>query len=524
MALVTGPLYSRLKEIGQWRPSERTPHPPVVCAMLGALAETLFWDARKARLRTRQSRIRYGLPKASFAIAVSRLRVQWLVVFIFATLLVTTGVQLGLLPFMIIYFHRVSIVSPIANILEGVLLSIAMLAGCLYLVVSGVFTPAGRMASIAVDFSGSLLSSTVSWLGETFPSAFRMPSLQGWWIILYPSYLFLFAVLTVMISRWNPLARRTNQSRRFNFISGWTVFLAWVLILVLFVTHPFERRFDRGRLRLTFLDVGQGDSTFISFPQGSTMLIDAGGRPAFGSPAHEAEDYFQEDRAGIGEMAVAPFLWQAGVSRIDYIVATHGDADHTQGFADIVAGFPVKSAVSADPEIQPDPFPAQINTKKIPRITIKKGDRFEVDGVGLEALSPSGDSANAALSDNNRSLVLRIVFGQRSFLFTGDIERKVEERLVSRVSHADVLKVAHHGSRTSSSQSFLSSVLPCFAVISVASPSPYGHPHREVVQRLENTGARILRTSECGAITFSTDGRDLTFETFVPCEQSFNRR
>ena len=486
MALVTGPLYSRLKEIGQWRPSERTPHPPVVCAMLGALAETLFWDERKARLRTRQSRIRYGLPKASFAIAVSRLRVQWLIVFIFATLLVTTGVQLGLLPFMIIYFHRVSIVSPIANILEGVLLSIAMLAGCLYLVVSGVFTPAGGMASIAVDFSGSLLSSTVSWLGETFPSAFRMPSLQGWWIILYPSYLFLFAVLTVMISRWNPLARRTNQSRRFNFISGWTVFLAWVLILVLFVTHPFERRFDRGRLRLTFLDVGQGDSTFISFPQGSTMLIDAGGRPAFRLPANDMEDYFQEDRAGIGEMAVAPFLWQAGVSRIDYIVATHGDADHTQGFADIVAGFPVKSAVSADPEIQPDPFPSQINAKRIPRITIKKGDRFEVDGVGLEALSPSGDSANAALSDNNRSLVLRIVFGQRSFLFTGDIERKVEEQLafIHGVSHADVLKVAHHGSRTSSSQSFLSSVLPCFAVISVASPSPYGHPHREVVQRL----------------------------------------
>ena len=225
-------------------------------------------------------------------------------------------------------------------------------------------------------------------------------------------------------------------------------------------------------------------------------------------------------------MAVAPFLWQVGVSRIDYIVATHGDADHTQGFGDIVTGFSIRNAVSADPEIQPDPFPSQINAKKIPRMSIKRGDRLEVDGVGLEALSPSVDSASAALSDNNRSLVLRIVFGRRSFLFTGDIERKIEEQLAfaHSVTHADVLKVAHHGSNTSSSPSFLSSVLPCFAVISVASPSPYGHPHREVVRRLENTGARILRTSECGAVTFSTDGSDLTVETFVPCESSLNSR
>jgi competence protein ComEC len=525
MTLVTGPVYSRLKEIGQWRPSERTPYPPVVCSMLGALAESLFWDERNAQKGTRQARVRFRLQKASSATALSRLRAQWLAIFIFATLFVTTGVQLGLLPLMIVYFHRVSLVSPIANILEGVLLSGAMIAGCIYLVIAGVFTPAGRIAAIAVDFTGSLLTSTVSWLGETFPPAVRIPSLQGWLALLYPIYLLLFVVLAVMTSRWNPLARKMERSRRRNVIAGWIVFLSWLLTLILFVVHPFERRFDRNRLRLTFLDVGQGDSTFVSFPRGTTMLIDAGGRPDFSFSTRDA-DYFQEDRPGVGEMAVAPFLWQAGVSRIDYIIATHGDADHTQGFGDIAAGFSIRRAVSADPRIQTDPYPAQINARRIPRITIKKGDRLEMDGVELEVLSPSGDSASAGLSDNNRSLVLRMVFGRRSFLFTGDIERKTEEQLVlaREVRHTDVLKVAHHGSRTSSSQSFLSSVLPCFAVISVSSPSPYGHPHPEVVQRLENTGARILRTSECGAVTFSTDGSDLKVETFVPCESSLNRR
>jgi competence protein ComEC len=124
------------------------------------------------------------------------------------------------------------------------------------------------------------------------------------------------------------------------------------------------------------------------------------------------------------------------------------------------------------------------------------------------------------MSENNESMVLRITFGARSFLLTGDIEKDAEARLVGSESdlRADVLKVAHHGSKTSSTLGFLEKVNPRHAVISVARPSPFGHPHPEALARLRTTGARIWRTSECGAITISTDGADLRVETFVKCE------
>ncbi len=216
MTLVTGPLYERLKEIGQWIPSERTPYPPAVSSPLCAIAEALFWDERGYRRLARQTRVRYNLHKSPTAGAVSRFRIQWLIAFIFATLLVTMGVQLALLPLMIVYFHRVSLVSPLANILEGVLLSVTMAAGCLYLFAAGIFAPAGHIAAIGVDFAGHLLTSTVSWLGHSFPPSIRMPSLQGWAVILYVFYLLLFVLLTVMIARWNPLARRIERPRFFS--------------------------------------------------------------------------------------------------------------------------------------------------------------------------------------------------------------------------------------------------------------------------------------------------------------------
>lgn len=264
----------------------------------------------------------------------------------------------------------------------------------------------------------------------------------------------------------------------------------------------------------------------LTFPQGRTMLLDSGGKITFRSREGVADEtnVFVEDRIGIAEAAVMPYLWYRGIKRLDWIAASHGDADHVEGFADIFRSFEIGQVVRAVDSSHwrdlPDLFNQAVRSSQLPIWCLKQGDGWEIDGVNIEVLSPVGDDQSVAMSDNNQSLVLRVRFGQRSFLLTGDIEKQAEARLVRAIDdlHADVLKVAHHGSKTSSTAEFLERVKPQHAVISVASPSLFGHPHAEVVERLRDGNARIWQTSKCGAITISTDGSDLRVQTFVKCE------
>jgi competence protein ComEC len=276
-------------------------------------------------------------------------------------------------------------------------------------------------------------------------------------------------------------------------------------------------------LSITFLDVGQGDGVLISFPQGKLMLLDSGGRIPTDLAQTEGEEIFVEDRISIGEAAVAPYLWQRGIKQLDYIVASHGHSDHTQGFEDISKGFAIGTALTGiipTADKQFDAFRQAAIYAGAPLQALTRGESLEIDGVKLEMLAPFRDALNVAQSANNQSLVLRLRYGRRSFLLTGDIEKETEARLVAENEDlkTDVLKVAHHGSRSSSTPEFLTRAKPTYAVISVADPSPFDHPHPEAMVGLKQIGARIFQTSHCGAITISTDGNDLQVKTFVRCE------
>ena len=165
-------------------------------------------------------------------------------------------------------------------------------------------------------------------------------------------------------------------------------------------------------------------------------------------------------------------------------------------------------------------FRQAANYAGAPLRSIARGDSLEIDGVRVEVLTPFRDALNASQSANNQSLTLRLRFGQRVFLLTGDVEKEIEARLVAENEDlkTDVLKVAHHGSRSSSTANFLARAKPSIAVISVAHPSPFDHPHAETMEGLNAIGAQVLQTSRCGAITISTDGQDLQVKTFVKCE------
>ena len=261
----------------------------------------------------------------------------------------------------------------------------------------------------------------------------------------------------------------------------------------------------------------------ISFPNGKLMLLDSGGTIPRELQFHEGEEVFIEDRISIGEAAVSPYLWQRGIKRLDFIAASHGHSDHTQGFEDIGKSFEIGEAITGviptnDPQFEAFKKAASLNKAQVK--SWKRGDTFEIDGVKIEVLAPFEDALKAEVSANNQSLIIRIQYGERSFLLTGDAEKEVEKRLSleAEIFQSDVLKVGHHGSRTSSTADFLAKIQPKFAVISVADPSPFDHPHPETLDGLKKIGAKTLQTSKCGAITISTDGKDLKLKTFVNCE------
>ena len=135
----------------------------------------------------------------------------------------------------------------------------------------------------------------------------------------------------------------------------------------------------------------------------------------------------------------------------------------------------------------------------------------------MQVLFPENDDSPNAVSDNDHSLVLRLVYGSRAFLLTGDVERKAENAMLATPVYlrADVVKVPHHGSHTSSTQQFIDAVKPQIAVISVGRRSRFGHPHKDVVERWQNSGAQVMTTGENGTISVTTDGSDLVVTTFV---------
>jgi competence protein ComEC len=351
----------------------------------------------------------------------------------------------------------------------------------------------------------------------------RLPVYSGEMKAIYIIYFAPLLVLTVLLNRWNPFELSSKfkvQSPKFIFRSS-AVSLAVLFFLIVF--HPFSAPAADGRLKIDFLDVGQGDAALVTFPNGETLLVDGGGKVNYARLKNENADEteaFEPDTQTIGETVVSEFLWQRGLSEIDYILATHADADHFQGLKGAAKNFRVRAAflgrMSEDDEDFAE-FLEILRKRKIETIILSRGDVFTVGGVKIEVLFPEADNSPQAVSDNNNSLVLRLTFGAKSFLLTGDIEKETENRLAQTPESlkADVVKVAHHGSRTSSIENFVKATKARFAVISVGRKSPFGHPHAEVVERWQDSGAKILKTGERGTISISTDGSDLQINTFL---------
>ena len=262
-----------------------------------------------------------------------------------------------------------------------------------------------------------------------------------------------------------------------------------------------------GRLHVTFLDVGQGDSAFVVFPGGSTLLVDAGGLSA--SSAFD-----------IGDRVVAPVVRDAGFRRIDYLALSHGDPDHVGGAASILAEFRPREVWEGIPVPRFGPLTAlrvAAQAGGARWANVYRGDRIAIDGVEVVARHPLPADWERQRVRNDDSLVLELRWRDVSVLLTGDIGRPVEQDVAAATPPARlrIVKIPHHGSLTSSTQAFLAALRPRIAIASAGRANHFGHPVPEVLERYRSIGAEIFRTDQDGAVTVVTDGTSINVRTFA---------
>ncbi len=522
IVVLAWPLLDRMSKIGSWRPSRETPYPPSSSAWFKAFCELLFW--RELTWKRELARLNYSfkLFKTPWAAGLERYHLQRFLRYAFGAFVVALSVQLMLLPLLILYFHRLSLASLPLNMGVSILmgaLAIIAIAGLAVAQLSSVLaTPLLKLA----DLLNWLMVHSVDPFASLGIASLRLPEYSGPAAVIYTLYYIPLAILAVSLSSWNPLSLPAIQlakgSTRLIRRIATTAFL---LLLAAIVSHPFSAPRPDGKLHISFLDVGQGDAALVTLPDGTTLLIDGGGRPNFTAASSEdSEEPVEPDTRGVGESVVSEYLWQLGMDRLDYIVATHADADHIDGLNDIARNFMVRGAFVArapsdDPEFAK--FSHSLRARAIPLTVIGAGDHLRFGSLMINVCWPLTLTDSDAPSGNDESLVLQLRFGNRTILMTGDVEKQGEASILeySEDLRADVVKVGHHGSRTSSTQSFVAAVRPMLAIVSVGSDSVFGHPHPEVVERWKAIGAQVLTTGESGTITITTDGRDLKVTTYV---------
>ena len=389
--------------------------------------------------------------------------------------------QIGLALPMVVYFHRVGFSGVSANAIVVPLMCAVLPVGFL-----AIFTGWGWIAKSA-GWLLALSHMAVDWHMRLEPN-WRIPTPPLW--------------LGIAIGAALIVAALALRAGRLWFISAAAV-LAGLLVLLLW--HPFPPRTARGRLEMTVIDVGQGDSILLAFPNGKLMMVDGGGIPAFGHHAPSQMD--------IGEEVVSPYLWDRSISHIDVMACTHAHADHIGGLPALLYNFHAKELWTGANSDNPEWCALREKARQDGvRVTaLHSGQHLNYGGAQLDVLAPTLDYAPRQAPGNNDSLVLRVTYGQRSFLLCGDIEHPVESDLVAEglLQRADVLKVAHHGSRTSSTEPFLDLVHPAFALISDGFENSYGHPNADVLERLEAHQACVRRTDLDGFVTVRTDGSRL---------------
>lgn len=413
-------------------------------------------------------------------------RIRWLS----SAIAVATAAAVVSFPFLIFWFHQFSPLSWLLNLLVVPVLSLVVLpAGYIALFFTFLYPAMGALLAQATSLFLTKLHDVLAWL-NALPIPFSAwPHPHRWWLVAYAGWLIAVPLL------WQRGYQRGRD------ITGYAIVFCLLLIAA---RQPLS---GLDEVRVTFLDVGQGDSIVVEVAGKTVYLIDGGGIVPFTQtePWRKKKDPFDP-----GDDIVVPYLRSRGIERIDRLVVTHGDQDHIGGLYAVAARIPVAAALlGGAPPPRGDRELLQVLKKRgVPLYYGEPGVSWEdAPGVRWTWLSPAAGGISGAGDANDNSVVLLLAAYGKRVLFTGDIERTAEEQLLQNdvpyLSTIDVLKVAHHGSKTSTTASFLARTRPRVAVISVGRNNRYGHPSADVLARLEQAGVAVLRTDRDGAITLT---------------------
>ncbi len=395
---------------------------------------------------------------------------------VFLYLFITIAVSLGTAPIIAFYFRQVAWVGLFANSI------VVPFAGL-------VIVPLGLLSSIISIFTGTLfLSGLNEFLLNLFYSSTRLFAQIPYAEIHIASpgtfYLSLFYILAFL------LYRQRQMNHKAIALIG--------LMLFSLIARPLIAQIDRG-FKITFLDVGQGDSTVIEFPDKKVMIIDGGG-------------IFSET-FDIGRAALAPFLWDKGIYTINYMVLTHPQLDHVGGFPYLLEKMRIKEVWENGDE------GGSIAYKRFAELIKKKGilQKAELSEMKADIRDVKVSVVDSLTGNtiNDRSIVLKISNGDYSLLFAADIEKAAQGALLKYDGiKNNVIKVPHHGAKSSFNEDFIKAVNPQIAVISVGYQNKYKHPAPEHVAAYEQNGARIYRTDRDGAIILKINERGINIKTY----------